>query len=97
MAFYTQKLGLPLRKKGESLSILEFGGSYLMIEKGGVASSGEKTRAQNPTVLRLNVHDFEQTVQELREREVHVEVIKFDWGTIGVIIDPEGNRIEIKD
>ncbi|EGL84202.1 hypothetical protein CathTA2_0247 [Caldalkalibacillus thermarum TA2.A1] len=38
LAFYTQKLGLPLRKKGESLSILEFGGSYLMIEKGGVAS-----------------------------------------------------------
>ncbi len=51
------------------MTILEFGGSYLMVE----------------------------TVKELRERGVSIDVRMFDWGTIGVIIDPEGNRIELKD
>lgn len=67
-----------------------------MIETNGVASSREKTRAQNPTVLRFNVEDMDEAVSECRERGVFVEVKKFDWGTIGVIIDPEGNRIELK-
>ena len=95
--FYTERMGLPLRERGKGLSVLDFGGSYLMIEEHGVSSAEEKTRGQNPTVLRLNVNDFDETVQELQGRGVDVKVLSFDWGTIGVIIDPEGNRIEIKD
>ncbi|WP_369688918.1 VOC family protein [Bacillus sp. FJAT-26390] len=30
-------------------------------------------------------------------RGVQVKVESFDWGTIGIVIDPEGNRIELKD
>jgi lactoylglutathione lyase len=33
----------------------------------------------------------------MRNRGVNVDVHTFDWGKIGVIVDPEGNRIEIKD
>lgn len=97
VTFYTDKLGLPLRERKEGLSKLDFGGSYLMIEHKGVSSATEKTRAQNPTVIRLEVQDFNEAINELRNRGVNVQVHRFDWGTIGAFTDPEGNRIEIKD
>jgi lactoylglutathione lyase len=94
--FYITKLGLPVRLRNHDLTILDFGKSYLMIEDRGVASTTEKTRSQNPTVIRLDVVDFDKAVEELVARGVTVNVYKKDWGIIGVIIDPEGNRIEIK-
>lgn len=97
LKFYSEKLGLKIRQRGEELSILDFGGSYLMLEENGVASDKEKTRSQNPTVLRLNVNNFDSAVSEIAARGINVEVKCFEWGTIGVVIDPEGNRIEFKD
>ncbi|WP_171685134.1 VOC family protein [Paenibacillus planticolens] len=93
--FYVEKMGLPVRRKGPELSVLDFGGSYLMIESNGVASDKEKTRAESPIVLRFNVKKFDEAVKELSDRGANVEIKAFDWGTIGVIIDPEGNRIEL--
>jgi lactoylglutathione lyase len=95
--FYIDKLGLKLRERKEGLSILDFGGSYLIIEENGVFNSVEKTRAQNPTIISIEVQDFEETIKEMQERGITIKVHKLNWGTIGVIIDPEGNRIEIKD
>lgn len=97
LKFYSEKLGLHVRSKRKDLSVLDFGGSYLMLEDNGVASLKEKTRAENPTVIRFNVNNFGEAVSELERRGVLVDVKKYDWGTIGVIIDPEGNRIELKD
>ncbi|EFM10272.1 Glyoxalase/bleomycin resistance protein/dioxygenase [Paenibacillus curdlanolyticus YK9] len=97
LKFYEEKLGLPVRQRGDELAILEFGGSYLMIENGGIASANEKTRSQNAVVIRFNVHDVDSTAAQLVSRGVPVDVRRFHWGTVGVIIDPEGNRIELKD
>ncbi|MUT64642.1 VOC family protein [Paenibacillus sp. NEAU-GSW1] len=94
--FYTEKLGLKVREKDEGLSKLEFGGSYLMVEHQGVSSRTEKSRSQNPTVIRIEVEDFDAAVTELEQRGVAVEVQPHSWGTIGIIVDPEGNRIELK-
>jgi lactoylglutathione lyase len=95
--FYIDRLALPVREQQDDLTIFEFGASYLMVEDKGVASEQEKTRAQNPTVLRIDIQDFNKTIEELELREVQVSVHKHSWGTIGVIIDPEGNRIELKE
>lgn len=96
LRFYSSQIGLPIREQLANLTIFEFGHSYLMLEDGGVSSPAAKSRSQNPTVIRLDVEDFEQTVQELQDRHVAIEVYSHSWGVIGVIIDPEGNRIEIK-
>ncbi|RKN62997.1 VOC family protein [Paenibacillus ginsengarvi] len=93
---YTEKLDLNVRERKEGLSKLDFGDSYLMIEDNGVLSTSEKNRSQNPMVIRIEVDYFEETVKELEQRKVKVEVHTFNWGIIGVIIDPEGNRIEKK-
>ncbi|RCW41629.1 VOC family protein [Paenibacillus prosopidis] len=97
LKFYSEQLGMKIRQRGNSLSILDFGGSYLMLEENGVASDKEKTRSQNPTVIRFNVNNFDSAVSEIVARGVKVEVKSFEWGTIGVVFDPEGNRIELKD
>ncbi|MFD0675179.1 VOC family protein [Cohnella sp. GCM10027633] len=95
--FYVEKLGLKIRERKEGLTKFEFGNSYLMVENNGVLSKTEKNRSQNPTVIRIEVEDFDDSVKELIDRDVQVEVHRFDWGTIGVIIDPEGNRLELKN
>lgn len=97
LTFYTEKMGMHIREQKSGLAVLDFGGSYFMIEDNGIASTFPKTRAQNPIVIRFNVEDFDNTIDEIKDRGVDIEVHSFNWGKIGVIIDPEGNRIEIKD
>ncbi|BBI33889.1 VOC family protein [Cohnella abietis] len=96
LEFYVNQLGFQIREQKEDLSILYFGNSYLMIEKNGVSSPAPKKRDQNPTVLRLDLLDFDDSVKALQDRGVLVDVHVLDWGTIAAIIDPEGNRIELK-
>jgi lactoylglutathione lyase len=95
VAFYKDTFNLPTIRQKQGLTTLEFGGAYLMIESGGYAMSGKKTRQQNPTVIGFNVTDIEAAAQELQGRGIDVEVMQFDWGTIGVFYDPDGNRCEL--
>jgi len=56
-----------------------------------------RERQANPTVLRLDVADFDATVTALRQKNILVSVDAFTWGKIGSLMDSEGNRIELKD
>lgn len=70
---------------------------YLMVEKDGVAQTREKTRGENPAVLRFDVEDLSKEVHNLKKRGIHFlqERCVFEWGTIAVFLDPDGNRIEL--
>lgn len=96
VTFYRQALELPLIKDQGDLVILGFGDGYLMVEREGIARE-QKSRADNPTVLRFNVADVEQTAALLRSRGVEVEVKSFDWGTVGQFQDPDGNACELRN
>jgi lactoylglutathione lyase len=96
VSFYRNKVLLPVEYVKETLTCFAFGTSYLMVEQDGISSSTEKTIAQNPTVLRFNVSNVKAAVDELRARSVAVEEQTFDWGDIGVFVDPDGNRCELK-
>jgi hypothetical protein len=39
-----------------------------MVENHGISQRTEKNRAQNPTVLRIEVQDFDETIKELENR-----------------------------
>lgn len=97
VAFYRDKLMLPFISATPDLTVLAFDQAYLMIEKGGVSSAAQKSRSQNPTVLRFNVEDVDEAAKTLRAKGVPVEVKQFSWGVIGVFVDPDGNRCELKD
>jgi lactoylglutathione lyase len=97
VSFYRDQVLLPVEYVKETLTCFTFGTSYLMVEQDGVASSTEKMIAQNPTVLRFNVSNVKAAADELRARSVAVEELTFDWGEIGVFVDPDGNRCELKN
>ena len=68
-----------------------------MVETGGRAVPDGKPREQNLFVLRFNVADFAATAEMLRGRGLTVDVQSWDWGTIGVFLDPDGNRCELRN
>ena len=94
--FYQNTLGLGVWYAKPELTCFRFGQGYLMIEHGGVASAGEKSRAQSPLVLRLNVADIEAACAMLRERGVlDARVNVFPWGRIVHFLDPDGNSVQL--
>lgn len=95
--FYRDVLGLSVWFEKDHLVCLRFGDGYLMIETGGVARDGRKSNQENPTMLRLNVENVESAAAELEARGVSVEIKRFNWGTVGTFIDPDGNACELKN
>jgi len=101
VAFYRGLFGLPLlfsKVEGDfKLTCLEYGESYLMIETEGVANTSGKSIAENATKLRFNVGDIEQALQTVREYGIDAHIESNPWGAVINIIDPDGNRIGIRD
>ena len=95
--FYQAVLKLEIRERKDKLTIFNFGKSYLMVEDKGFASPVEKDRKMNPTVLRLDILDFEDTISSIRAMDIKITVDTYSWGRIGILLDTEGNRIELKD
>ncbi|XEC96619.1 VOC family protein [Paenibacillus tarimensis] len=97
IAFYKNILQLKVRKVKDSLVSFELPNGYLMVEQGGVGNDQEKSRKQNPTVIRFDVNSLEPVVRQLEERGVCFKErnLEFSWGTIAVFNDPDGNRIEL--
>jgi lactoylglutathione lyase len=93
--FYRDQLGLSEIFAKDGLVCLRFGAGYLMVEEGGHAANGRKSREQNPTVLRFDVDDLDGSAAWLRKRGVEVDVLDFDWGRIGQFTDPDGNLGEL--
>ena|SRR5579872_3358718 len=87
--FYSEKLGLPVRFKKAHLTNFDFGGSYLLIEK-GKKKSGLKNGS-----LRLNVKNVPRSAKILQGRGIKVNIWSADWGDIGQFRDPDGNPIEL--
>ncbi|MFZ3579734.1 VOC family protein [Virgibacillus sp. DJP39] len=97
IAFYRDVLQLKVRNVKDTLVSFELPNGYLMVEQGGVGKNQEKLREQNPNVLRFDVQSLNSIMNELEERGVcfSKKNLKFDWGTISVFNDPDGNRIEL--
>ncbi|WP_153463884.1 VOC family protein [Sediminibacillus terrae] len=95
--FYRNVIKLPIRKIKETLVTFDLPNGYLMVEQGGIGSLQEKQRKQNPTVLRFDVESLTTAVKKLENRGAVFlnRTLQFDWGTIAVLLDPDGNRIEL--
>lgn len=97
VSFYRDTLNLPVRNVKPTLVSFDLPHGYLMVEKGGAGNDQEKARHQNPTVIRFDVEDLDKEVRQLEERGAAFKDkrLAFDWGTIAVLTDPDGNRIEL--
>ena len=101
VSFYEKVLGLKtLFSKVEAehrLTCFEFGGSYLMVESGGIANPSGKSIQENSAKLRLHVQNLEAARQHLIAHGVGAKITRFSWGSTINIHDPDGSRIGIRE
>lgn len=101
VSFYGDLFGLAILFQDERedfrLTCFEYGGSYLMVETGGVAVPAGKRPGENATKLRFNVSDIEKALETVRAYGIEAEIIANDWGATIDIHDPDGNRIGIRE
>lgn len=95
--FYCDLVGLEIMYAKPGLTCFSFGTSYLMVESDGVASASEKSFAQNAVTLRFNVKDVAECAAMLKERGADIQVHHWSWGVTALFLDPDGNRVELKD
>ena len=99
--FYKNLFSLPvLRSKDEGdfkLTCLSMGDTYLMIETGGEAKSQEKNISENPSKLRFNVKNIEDALAVVKDFGVEAEITDNSWGKTINIVDPDGNRVGIRE
>ena len=99
--FYRRVLELPemfsLDDEHSTLTCLDMGGSYLMIETGGTAMPEGRSIEQSPVKLRFNVADVDAAARLLESRGVIVVIRREAWGTVGDFVDPDGNRCSLRD
>ncbi|MEM8649897.1 MAG: VOC family protein [Pseudomonadota bacterium] len=98
--FYCNVLDLPVVFSEDhgtwSITCLAIGEGYLMVETGGNAAPPEKTFAQSPIKLRLNVSNLAKEVEIMREKGIIISIQEHDWGEVAEICDPDGNRIALR-
>lgn len=98
--FYSSALALETLHKidrpDERLTTFLLGGTYLMVESGGVSSNSAKTIEQNPTKFRFNVPDVLETSSVLKSRGIDVQVVEHTWGLTAEFTDPDGNLLALR-
>ncbi len=101
VSFYENLFGLGIlfqdQKKDYRLTCFEYGGSYLMVETGGVANPEGKAIEENSMKLRFNVSDIEEALEAVRAYGIDTDINETEWGSTIDIYDPDGNRIGIRD
>lgn len=95
--FYRDAVGLAVLFETAELTCFDFGGSYLMVEREGIARPSGKNTFENPTCLRFNVKDVKRCAQILRDRGIEVNYQEHSWGAVAKFFDPDGNICALRD
>lgn len=100
VAFYRDTLTLPvmfaLDSPDSTLTCLDLGGAYLMIEPGGRSNPEGKGLAETSVKLRLNVEDLDAALATLTAKGVAIERLDFPWGSVANFRDPDGNPCQLR-
>lgn len=88
--FYRDKLGLETLMQKPGITRFQFGSMYLQLEDSGKLKL-EPTRS---IILRENVSSIPEKRKELMKKGVELEIHDLEWGEIGFVFDPHGNKVE---
>lgn len=88
--FYQTKIELPVLMEKPGIVRFRLGSMYLQLEDAEFFGR-EPTRNM---ILRKNVPSISRIREELQGRGVDLEVHDLDWGKIGFVYDPAGNKLE---
>jgi lactoylglutathione lyase len=88
--FYRNGIQFPILMEKPGIAQFAFGSIYLQIEDA-------KQFGVEPTrniIIRKNETSISRIQQELKAKGINLEVHDLEWGKIGFVYDPNGNKIE---
>ncbi|MCB0833934.1 MAG: VOC family protein [Bacteroidetes bacterium] len=97
LSFYKDGLGLAVTYKEDGFAQFDTDGTILSIEKGGEKSEAPKDYRKNGILIQFEVEDLEKAVGTLKSKNVKFtqDITEMDFGRIAVIIDPDGNQLQL--
>jgi lactoylglutathione lyase len=88
--FYKDKIGLKVLMEKPGIVRFQFGSMYLQVEDG----EAFKVSPTTSVILREDVPSIPAKREELSEKGIKLEVHDLEWGEIGFVYDPGGNKVE---
>jgi predicted enzyme related to lactoylglutathione lyase len=103
MAWYKEHLGIKPEQEGSTTSMFQWREEEHPDHLGQTVwaifphDSKYFGPSSSPFMINFRVRDLKQLLQQLRKEGVRVEdnIVEYDFGTFGWIMDLEGNRIEL--
>jgi lactoylglutathione lyase len=88
--FYRDMIGLKILMEKPGITRFQFGSMYLQIED----SEELGLKPTRNIVLRENIPSISSKQEELAKKDIRLEVHDLEWGEIGFVFDPHGNKLE---
>ena len=88
--FYRNGMRLPILMEKPGIARFAFGSLYLQIEDAGQFGR-EPTRN---IIIRKNEASISRIQREMEAKGINLEVHDLEWGEIGFVYDPSGNKVE---
>jgi predicted enzyme related to lactoylglutathione lyase len=103
--FYTNVLGLEKRVDNATpdgprfLTVGVKGDEFQLVLWPGTAGQAEPVFGRPPASVTIETDDCLKTYEELKSRGVEfaTEVLEFPWGYAAQFLDPDGNRLQIRE
>jgi predicted enzyme related to lactoylglutathione lyase len=103
--FYTNVLGLEKRVENPTpdgprfLTVGVNGQDFQLVLWPGTPGQGEPVQGRPPATCTIEVGDCRAEYERLKSRGVTFEtdVLEFPWGYVAVFLDPDGNRLQLRE
>ncbi len=103
--FYTNVLGLEKRAENPTpdgprfLTVGVKGQDFMLVLWPGTPGQAQPVHGRIPASVTIETDDIRKTYEELKSRGVEFEtdVLEFPWGYIAQLLDPDGNRLQIRE
>ncbi len=103
--FYTNVLGLEKRAENPTpdgqrfLTVGVKGQDFMLVHWPRDAGAAQPVQGGIPASVTIETGDIRKTYEELKSRGVEFEtdVLEFPWGYVAQLLDPDGNRLQIRE
>ena len=103
--FYTNVLGLEKRAENPTpdgprfLTVGAEGDEFQLVLWPGTPGQAQPALGSPPPSVTFVTDDCQKTVDELKSRGVEfvTDVLEFPWGNVAQFLDPDGNRLQLRE
>jgi len=103
--FYTNVLGLEHRVENPTpdgprfLTVGVKGDDFQLVLWPGTPGQAQPVQGRIPASITIETEDCRKTFEALKSRGVRFEtdVLEYPWGYVALFVDPDGNRLQIRE